>query len=77
MNLGIRPTVGGASLRVEVNVFDFEGDLYGARLRIELVGRLRGEQKFAGIEELRAQIARDAASAREALARLSAVDGRR
>jgi riboflavin kinase/FMN adenylyltransferase len=77
MNLGVRPTVDGTSLRVEVNVFDFDGDLYGARLRVELVGRLRGEQKFAGIEELRAQIARDAASARETLARLSAVVGRR
>jgi riboflavin kinase/FMN adenylyltransferase len=77
MNLGVRPTVDGTSLRVEVNLFEFEGDLYGARLRVELVGRLRGEQKFAGIDELRAQIARDAASARETLARLSAVVGRR
>jgi riboflavin kinase/FMN adenylyltransferase len=77
MNLGVRPTVGGTALRVEVNLFDFEGDLYGDRLRVELVARLRGEQKFAGIDELRAQIARDAASARETLARLSAVVGRR
>jgi riboflavin kinase/FMN adenylyltransferase len=77
MNLGVRPTVGGTALRVEVNLFDFEGDLYGDRLRVELVARLRGEQKFARIDELRAQIARDAASAREALATLSAVGGRR
>lgn len=67
-NIGMRPTVGGASLRIEAHVFDFAGDLYGAPIRIGLVERLRGEQKFAGIDELRAQIAKDADAARRALA---------
>lgn len=68
MNVGMRPTVDGASLRVEAHVLDFEGDLYGATLCVELIARLRGEQKFAGIDALAAQIARDVEAAREALA---------
>lgn len=67
-NIGVRPTVGGTSLRIEAHVFDFEGDLYGASIRIELIDRIRGEQKFAGIDELRAQILKDADAARRALA---------
>ncbi len=67
MNLGVRPTVDGSSLRVEAHLFDFEGDLYGERLRVELVARLRGERKFAGLDELKAQIAKDAEAARKAL----------
>jgi riboflavin kinase / FMN adenylyltransferase len=67
MNIGVRPTVGGMSLRIEAHLFDFEGDLYGKELRVDLITRLRGEQKFAGMDELRAQIARDAEAARKAL----------
>lgn len=67
MNIGVRPTVGGLSLRIEAHLFDFEADLYGATLRVELVARLRGEQKFAGVAELKAQIAKDAEAARKAL----------
>ncbi|MBX3191708.1 MAG: bifunctional riboflavin kinase/FAD synthetase [Labilithrix sp.] len=67
MNVGVRPTVDGASLRIEVHVLDFEGDLYGAELSVALVARLRGEQKFSGLDELRAQIARDVEAARKAL----------
>lgn len=67
MNVGMRPTVAGVSLRVEAHFFDFEGDLYGAPLRVDLVARLRGEQKFSGLSELREQIARDAEAAKKAL----------
>lgn len=67
MNIGMRPTVGGISLRIEAHLFGYDGDLYGARLRVDLVARLRGEQKFAGTGELRAQIARDAEAAKKAL----------
>lgn len=67
-NIGMRPTVGGVSLRIEAHLFDFDADLYGKAMRVELVGRLRGEQKFAGIDELRAQIVRDAEAARALLA---------
>jgi len=67
MNIGVRPTVDGTSLRIEAHLFDFDGDLYGETLRVDLVARLRGEQKFAGLDELKAQIAKDAEAARKAL----------
>ncbi len=67
-NLGVRPTVqGGRSL--EVHLLDFSGDLYGKQLRVGFVARLRSEQKFAGLAELRAQLVRDVEAGRAALAR--------
>ncbi len=66
-NFGRRPTVGGSDLRLEVHLFDFAGDLYGRHLRVELVDYLRPEQKFAGLDALKAQIAADARRAREVL----------
>ena len=68
VNLGVRPTVGGSALRIEAHLLDFQGDLYGSALRVHFVKRLRGEQKFSGLEELRLQIARDVDAARAALA---------
>jgi riboflavin kinase/FMN adenylyltransferase len=68
-NLGWRPTVQGRDLRFEVHLFDFAGDLYGRTLQVALVAYLRGEQKFAGLDALKAQIAEDASRARELLAR--------
>lgn len=67
-NIGTRPTFEGTARRVETHVFDFEGDLYGQVVTIELLHRLRAEQKFAGIDALVAQIKVDAAAAREWLA---------
>ena len=61
-NVGVRPTVSGG-FSVEVHLLDYEGDLYAQTLRVHLLARLRGEQKFAGLQELKAQIARDAAEA--------------
>ena len=66
-NLGRRPTVDGEAELLEVHLFDFAGDLYGQRLKVELVAHLRGEQKFDGLDALRAQIARDCEAARAAL----------
>jgi riboflavin kinase/FMN adenylyltransferase len=66
-NIGLRPTVSGG-FSVEVHLFDFEGDLYGATLRVHLAARLREERKFAGLEELKGQIAKDSAEARAILA---------
>jgi riboflavin kinase / FMN adenylyltransferase len=66
-NLGVRPTVSGGR-SMEVHVLDFAGDLYDRTLRIGFVARLRGEQKFAGLDALKAQIARDVEAARNALA---------
>jgi len=62
-NLGIRPTV-GAGRSIEVHLFDWSGDLYGAQLRVGFVTRLREERRFEGLDALVAQIARDAAEAR-------------
>lgn len=66
-NLGLRPTVGGERLLLEVHLFDFSGDLYGLHLRVALVDFLRAERKFAGFEELKAQIDDDARQARQLL----------
>ncbi|HEV8550959.1 MAG TPA: riboflavin biosynthesis protein RibF [Polyangiaceae bacterium] len=66
-NIGERPTVGGG-FSVEAHLFDFDGDLYGARLRLHLVARLREERRFPGIDALREQIARDMSEARAAVA---------
>jgi riboflavin kinase/FMN adenylyltransferase len=66
-NIGVRPTVGGTGLSVETYLLDFAGDLYDAGLRIHLVARLRDEKKFASLEELKAQIARDVSDARATL----------
>jgi len=70
MNLGVRPTVkdpATARPSAEVHLLDHDEDLYGARLRVHLIARLRPERRFAGLDELRAQIGRDAGDARALL----------
>jgi riboflavin kinase/FMN adenylyltransferase len=67
-NIGLRPTVGGLELRLEAHLFDVDRDLYGRHLRVALVDFIRPERKFSGLDELKAQIAADAGTAREALA---------
>lgn len=67
-NVGLRPTFDGQGVRIEAHLFDFDGDLYGRRLRVEFVKRLRDEQRFNGIEALKAQIHADIAAAKAALA---------
>lgn len=68
-NIGLRPTftAGAALPRVETHLLDYSGDLYGKSLKIEFVERLRGEQKFATVEELVAQIQSDIERTREIL----------
>lgn len=63
-NVGVRPTVGGGRRTVETHLLDFDRDLYGVALRVHLVARIRGEQRFGSLDELKAQIARDVAVAR-------------
>lgn len=66
MNLGVRPTVGtDPELRLEVHVLDGAAELYGRDLEVQPVHRLRAEQRFASLEALRDQIARDVEHARE------------
>jgi riboflavin kinase/FMN adenylyltransferase len=63
-NIGKRPTFGGElESKVETHLIDFDGDLYDQTIRVRLLHRLRGEKKFNGIEELKAQIGRDLARA--------------
>ena len=63
-NLGIRPTVGGTRPVLEVHLFDFERDIYGAHLSVRFVHKLRNEQRFPNLDALKAQIAADAMAAR-------------
>ncbi len=64
-NVGIRPTVGDdRPVTVEGSLIDFSGDLYGKTVRMEFFCRIRPEQKFASLDELRAQIARDVQTVR-------------
>lgn len=67
-NLGWRPTVGGTDLRLETHLFDFAEDIYGKHLRVAFVERLRPEQRFDGLDALKAQIALDCQQARQVLA---------
>jgi riboflavin kinase/FMN adenylyltransferase len=66
-NVGVRPTFDGLRRMVEAHLLDWSGDLYGQSLRVEFLQRLRGEQKFSGVDALVAQIRRDADQARELL----------
>lgn len=68
-NVGVRPTFGVLNRTVEAHLLDWSGDLYGQTIRVAFITRIRGEQKFSGIDELRAQIGRDADRGRELLAR--------
>ncbi len=70
-NFGKRPTVDGLSELLEVHLFDFEGDLYGRELEVEFDAFIRPEQKFDGLDALKAQIAEDATQARRLLSGLS------
>ncbi len=67
INVGRRPTFDGDGVTVEAHLIDWDGDLYGRSLDVELLHRLRGEVKFAGIEQLVAQIRRDIQEAKTLL----------
>lgn len=69
-SLGVRPTIAGdGDMLLEVHLFDFDGDLYGKRIEVEFVAKLRDEEKFTDLDALKAQMDRDAAQARDILAR--------
>ena len=63
-NTGNRPTVGGEEARLEVNIFDYSGDLYGQTLQVHFRSFIRDEKKFDSFDALKNQIARDADGAR-------------
>jgi riboflavin kinase/FMN adenylyltransferase len=66
--LGTRPTFDDGPPMLEVFLFDFDGDLYGQEIALELVAFIRGDMKFASVEALKEQIARDCAAAQAILA---------
>ncbi len=59
LNIGQRPTVSGEERRIEVNLFNFDADIYNQRLTIEFIKLLRTERKFESIERLKEQLSLD------------------
>ncbi|REE01279.1 bifunctional riboflavin kinase/FAD synthetase [Marinoscillum furvescens] len=70
LNIGQRPTVSGEERRIEVNIFDFDADIYNKRLTIRFIKLLRKEQKFASIDELKQQLSIDKRQASDILNKL-------
>lgn len=68
MNLGPRPTFGDAAAALEVHCFEMTGDLYGARVRVDFVARLRETRRFSSPDALKAQLMQDELAARTVLA---------
>lgn len=66
-NIGTCPTFNNQELSLEVHLLDFNGDLYGERLQVDFVARLREERRFLSIDELAAQIRADVNAARQEL----------
>jgi riboflavin kinase/FMN adenylyltransferase len=67
-NVGVRPSFAGNERTVETYIFDFDEDLYGQRLTVDFVERLRPEKKFDSLDALMAQISHDAQQSRQLLA---------
>ncbi|WP_018861106.1 MULTISPECIES: bifunctional riboflavin kinase/FAD synthetase [unclassified Thioalkalivibrio] len=70
-NIGWRPTVAGTEQRLEAHVLEGSPDLYGEAVCFEPIAQVRGEQRFDGLDALRAQIARDVETARQQIAEFS------
>ncbi len=66
-SVGTRPTVGGTEWLLEAHVFEYEGELYGARLDVDFIARLRDEVRFDSVEAMTAQMHEDARLARKLL----------
>ena len=67
VNIGRHPTLPEGEKTIEAHIFDFSGDLYGRRVALETVARIRDEQKFASVEDLRRQLEQDKTAARSLL----------
>jgi riboflavin kinase/FMN adenylyltransferase len=68
-NIGVRPTFDGKKRLVETYIMDFQGDLLGEKITIDLVQKLRNEERFDNIEELKVQMAKDVEVARRILSK--------
>jgi len=69
MNIGYRPTIDGKNQTIEIHLLDFNADLYGKKMQIEILKRLREEQKFDSVEHLTKQIQEDEKAARKWIAK--------
>ena len=67
MSIGLRPTIDGKTRTIEVNLFDFDRDIYGRELRVFVIRYLRPEIKFSGLDQLKIAIAKDKIDALAAL----------
>jgi riboflavin kinase / FMN adenylyltransferase len=67
-NVGMRPTFAEPARTIEAHIFDFDRNIYGARIQLEILERIRGERKFESGQALAAQIAQDLKRAKEILA---------
>lgn len=67
MSIGMNPTIDGTQRTIEVNIFDFNEDIYGETLQVEFVAYLRQEKKFASLDDLKAQLDKDKVQALSAL----------
>lgn len=65
MNLGLRPTVDGKKMVIEVYLFDFDQDIYGQSIRVSFLKRLRDEQKFSSVDALKKQLELDEITSRK------------
>jgi riboflavin kinase/FMN adenylyltransferase len=70
-NIGRRPTFGTNDRNVEIHVIDYQGDLYGSELKLDIVDLLRGEKKFDSVDELKQQITEDIEAAKSILDKTS------
>ena len=64
-NMGVRPTVGGGRPVLETHIFDFEKDIYGTRITVQFVEKIREEEKFDSVEILKSQIKKDIEKAKK------------
>jgi len=70
MNIGTNPTVDGSKRHIEVHFFDYQGDLYGSQLQVDLLGRIRDERKFDSLDALKDQLGKDRLRAQELIRKL-------
>ncbi|OUW06950.1 MAG: riboflavin biosynthesis protein RibF [Gammaproteobacteria bacterium TMED159] len=66
-NIGVRPTVGGTSPVLEVNIFNFKKNLYGKRIKVKFINKIRDEKKFETLDDLKLQISKDVIIAKQQL----------
>ena len=67
MYIGVRPTINGVQRNIEVNIFDFDQDIYGQMLEVFFIGQIREDMKFENVDLLKEQLGRDKVAALEVL----------